>query len=363
MQFGLYAPIPMATVGSPEVAQAVTEALVAAAGRPARRAVRPRRRAAAGRRRGRLRARAVCRAASRQRPLRLGAGERDRLAAQPHPRAGRRASRALGPGHDRQARGLARPHLPRPHGAQHRQRLVRRGIPHVRRHRAAGRGALSPHGRVHRHPARAVGERDVFLRRASSTRSTTASFCSSRPSPTLPEIYSVSRSDRGRDFIAEHCDWWFVDYPKDRGDDRRRHARHRGRRSPTWTAGRARIGRKVRYALNPFVALGRDRGGGASTRRSSASSPSIRIPTSARSRAACCRRPRSAASDRRTPCFGSSAIRRPRHRAAPLQDDPDGRERAAHRRGDHRADARYTTITRKLTLTTFRRLLCRSVTT
>ena len=27
MQFGLYAPIPMATVGSPEVAQAVTEAL------------------------------------------------------------------------------------------------------------------------------------------------------------------------------------------------------------------------------------------------------------------------------------------------------------------------------------------------
>ena len=27
MQFGLYAPIPMATVGSPEAAQAVTEAL------------------------------------------------------------------------------------------------------------------------------------------------------------------------------------------------------------------------------------------------------------------------------------------------------------------------------------------------
>ena len=33
-------------------------------------------------------------------------------------------------------------------------------------------------------------------------------------SPAPPEIYSVSRSDRGRDFIAEHCDWWFVDYPK-----------------------------------------------------------------------------------------------------------------------------------------------------
>ena len=34
-------------------------------------------------------------------------------------------------------------------------------------------------------------------------------------SPVPPEIYSVSAGDRGRDFIAEHCDWWFVNYPKE----------------------------------------------------------------------------------------------------------------------------------------------------
>jgi FMNH2-dependent dimethyl sulfone monooxygenase len=75
-------------------------------------------------------------------------------------------------------------------------------------------------------------------------------------SPTPPEIYSVSRSDRGRDFIAGHCDWWFIDFPKNAqtvdealggiedaiADMQRRSAR---------------TGRKVRYALNPFVALGR----------------------------------------------------------------------------------------------------------
>jgi dimethylsulfone monooxygenase len=75
-------------------------------------------------------------------------------------------------------------------------------------------------------------------------------------SPIAPEIYSVSRSDRGRDFIAEHCDWWFVDYPKtaQTTDDVTRGIEaavaDMGARS-------ARAGRKVRYALNPFVALGR----------------------------------------------------------------------------------------------------------
>ncbi len=74
-------------------------------------------------------------------------------------------------------------------------------------------------------------------------------------SPTPPEIYSVSSGDMGRDFIAQHCDWWFVNYPKtaettdevlrgleDAIEDMNRRTRA--------------IGRKVRYALNPFVALG-----------------------------------------------------------------------------------------------------------
>jgi len=74
--------------------------------------------------------------------------------------------------------------------------------------------------------------------------------------PTLPEIYSVSRSDRGRAFIAEHCDWWFVDFPKTtesidetvRGIEANIADMDRRTRA---------IGRKVRYAFNPFVALGR----------------------------------------------------------------------------------------------------------
>ncbi|MGH6767484.1 MAG: LLM class flavin-dependent oxidoreductase [Xanthobacteraceae bacterium] len=76
-------------------------------------------------------------------------------------------------------------------------------------------------------------------------------------SPTAPEIYSVSRSDRGRDFIAQNCDWWFVDMPKDVEtiDDTIRgiedNIADMDRRSKA-------TGRKVRYALNPFVALGRN---------------------------------------------------------------------------------------------------------
>lgn len=74
-------------------------------------------------------------------------------------------------------------------------------------------------------------------------------------SPRPPEIYSVSRNDRGRDFIADHCDHWFIDYPKEaetvdaclRGieaaiADMRQRA--------------DRAGRRVHFALNPFVALG-----------------------------------------------------------------------------------------------------------
>ena len=73
--------------------------------------------------------------------------------------------------------------------------------------------------------------------------------------PQPPELFSVSRSERGLEFIASHCDWWFVEIDKDaastdevlRGieasaaDMHKRAARH---------------GRKVKLALNPFIALG-----------------------------------------------------------------------------------------------------------
>ena len=74
-------------------------------------------------------------------------------------------------------------------------------------------------------------------------------------SPTPPEIYSVSRSDRGRDFIAEHCDWWFIDYPKtaETVDEVLRAIEEA---VADMEQRSARAGRKVRYALNPFLALG-----------------------------------------------------------------------------------------------------------
>ena len=73
--------------------------------------------------------------------------------------------------------------------------------------------------------------------------------------PTPPEIFSVSTSERGRDFIAENCDWWFVEFPKE--------AQSTDEVLLSLEASIAdmnertkRIGRKVRYALNPFLAIG-----------------------------------------------------------------------------------------------------------
>jgi FMNH2-dependent dimethyl sulfone monooxygenase len=76
-------------------------------------------------------------------------------------------------------------------------------------------------------------------------------------SPMPPEIYSVSRSDRGRDFIAGHCDWWFIDFPK---TAQTVDEALRGIEDAVADMNRRteRAGRKVRYALNPFVALGRN---------------------------------------------------------------------------------------------------------
>jgi FMNH2-dependent dimethyl sulfone monooxygenase len=74
-------------------------------------------------------------------------------------------------------------------------------------------------------------------------------------SPTPPEIFSVSTSDRGRDFIAQDCDWWFIEFPKtaESTDELMRSIEA----SVADMRRRAeRAGRKVRFALNPFIALG-----------------------------------------------------------------------------------------------------------
>jgi FMNH2-dependent dimethyl sulfone monooxygenase len=76
-------------------------------------------------------------------------------------------------------------------------------------------------------------------------------------SPIPPEMYSVSSGDQGRDFIAENCDWWFVNYPKtaQTTDEVMRGLEEAIADMELRTA---RLGRKVRYALNPFVAIGDD---------------------------------------------------------------------------------------------------------
>jgi FMNH2-dependent dimethyl sulfone monooxygenase len=74
--------------------------------------------------------------------------------------------------------------------------------------------------------------------------------------PAPPELFSVSTSDRGRDFVASACDWWFVELP--RSDDPAEALREIERHIGDMRARAARIGRTLRFALNPFLALGED---------------------------------------------------------------------------------------------------------
>jgi dimethylsulfone monooxygenase len=73
--------------------------------------------------------------------------------------------------------------------------------------------------------------------------------------PTPPDIFTASRSECGLDMVAEHADWWFVDFPKtvqtaqEMMESVKRSIDDMDRRA-------ARHGRKVRYGFNPFVAFG-----------------------------------------------------------------------------------------------------------
>lgn len=75
--------------------------------------------------------------------------------------------------------------------------------------------------------------------------------------PVPPEMYTVSAGDMGRDFVAKTCDVWFINYPKEaQSTDEvlriidENVADMRRRSSAT--------GRNVRFALNPVIGLGRD---------------------------------------------------------------------------------------------------------
>jgi FMNH2-dependent dimethyl sulfone monooxygenase len=73
--------------------------------------------------------------------------------------------------------------------------------------------------------------------------------------PTPPDIFTASRSERGLDMVARHADWWFVDFPKtvqnaqELMDSLKRAIDDMDRRA-------ALHNRKVRYGFNPFVAFG-----------------------------------------------------------------------------------------------------------
>ena len=76
--------------------------------------------------------------------------------------------------------------------------------------------------------------------------------------PAPPEIFTASRSPRGLDMVARSGDWWFLDYDKNAASleevtDSLRRA------MADMDARAARVGRKIRYALNPFVAFGDSR--------------------------------------------------------------------------------------------------------
>ncbi len=77
-----------------------------------------------------------------------------------------------------------------------------------------------------------------------------------KPAGVPPEIFSVSAGDKGRDFIAQYCDWWFINYPKEAqsADDVLRGVEDCITDMETRAS---RFGRKLRYAMNPFVAVGR----------------------------------------------------------------------------------------------------------
>jgi FMNH2-dependent dimethyl sulfone monooxygenase len=74
-------------------------------------------------------------------------------------------------------------------------------------------------------------------------------------SPGLPDIFTASRSPRGLDMVAKVGDWWFLDFDKEA--ETTQDVMDSLRRSIDVMAEKAaKLGRKVRYAFNPFIAFG-----------------------------------------------------------------------------------------------------------
>ncbi len=70
-----------------------------------------------------------------------------------------------------------------------------------------------------------------------------------------PEVFTASRSPRGLDMIAKVADWWFVDFDKQAASTEE--LMDSLERAMAGLRQRAeRLGRRVRFAYNPFVCFG-----------------------------------------------------------------------------------------------------------
>jgi FMNH2-dependent dimethyl sulfone monooxygenase len=70
-----------------------------------------------------------------------------------------------------------------------------------------------------------------------------------------PEIFTASRSPRGLDMVARVGDWWFVDFDKT-SETAADYMRNTERAIADMRRRAEAMGRKVRFALNPFIAFG-----------------------------------------------------------------------------------------------------------
>lgn len=73
--------------------------------------------------------------------------------------------------------------------------------------------------------------------------------------PTLPEIFTASRSPRGLDMVAKVGDWWFLDFDKE-AETTQDVMDSLQRSIDTMKQKMAQYGRKVRFAFNPFIGFG-----------------------------------------------------------------------------------------------------------
>jgi len=76
--------------------------------------------------------------------------------------------------------------------------------------------------------------------------------------PQPPEVFTASRSPRGLDMIAKVGDWWFLDYDKNAPDTKAVMESLRVSMD-SMRERTAKTGRKVRFAFNPFICFGETR--------------------------------------------------------------------------------------------------------